>query len=630
MFKGSLLRRLSVVSDVSQALQEVDEEDENRNRPKKMSIISPFNNMTVSTFHDSKNEPSKVTSTRKFPSKGYHHQENCFSSKQHRNKIGKNLLQSKAFQILILVSTLIALFGTDVFTAFIPSENGMLIEALLFGIMILFTFELFVNILCTDRYIGSFFFWIDFIGLLSLLPDIGFLWVLIVQEETNNDQIAILRAGRIIRTGTRTTRALRFLKLLRFARMMRLFRVFRFVRSYILRRELSRNSSVSQQAPSKLGLRLADSLGKRVIVGMIILLFAVPNLDVFVPNTSGMDGLTMLEVLANHSSDVAAVDYTVEQYISSQPSMKILVVSGQTFLNVSTDGARSLELAATDYSYAVFDLTDIVEEQAVLNILLTLLLIILIGLSSLLFNRDVSKAVVQPIIKTTKVIRKLAKTLFLLSKSDWDEDVDDTELLEGDFIETIVSQLNRFFTTDAKTEPIKEKRRGTIVPADIPDIDEMAEEFVIDSPRALIKESRIKCMASFDNFFEDVQARQFFKVFLTSEYAVESLLFILAVDQYKLMFESLKLLHDEIVNLYVLETSVAQVNISDTKRGNLLAQDPEKLTVDRFEESRIEIFKQLERDNYPRFKKSELAKELINMKKARLKEYLILKNENEK
>ena len=91
-------------------------------------------------------------------------------------------------------------------------------------------------------------------------------------------------------------------------------------------------------------------------------------------------------------------------------------------------------------------------QQAVFNILLTSLLIFLLAASSYLFNVDVRESVVKPIERTTRVIKKLAHTLFLLSHDDEMGDGDDNdetaELFEGQFIDNITERLNTFFNVD--------------------------------------------------------------------------------------------------------------------------------------------------------------------------------------
>ena len=57
----------------------------------------------------------------------------------------------------------------------------------------------------------------------------------------------------------------------------------------------------------------------------------------------------------------------------------------------------------------------------------------------------------KPIEKTTRVIRRLAATLFLLSKEDAEQDQgEDFDVLETDFVEKVVAQLNTFFSVGKK------------------------------------------------------------------------------------------------------------------------------------------------------------------------------------
>ncbi len=50
-------------------------------------------------------------------------------------------------------------------------------------------------------------------------------------------------------------------------------------------------------------------------------------------------------------------------------------------------------------------------------------------------------------------------------------------------------------------------------------------------------------------------------------------------------------------------------------------QGPHAPHMDDFDEARTEMFKQLERDNFPRFLKSDLCRKFVDLKKVELKEY---------
>ena len=130
----------------------------------------------------------------------------------------------------------------------------------------------------------------------------------------------------------------------------------------------------------------------------------------------------------------------------------------------------------------------------------------------------------EPIERTTRVIRKLATTLFVLSHEELnDEEID---LMESRFIERVVEQLNTFFSVDSKA------RKSTVVKVS-PGIEETAD-IIPASPEMSgkvkemlnsIPDERISELGSLDALWKDQQGLQYFKVFLTSEFALESFSF---------------------------------------------------------------------------------------------------------
>ena len=95
-----------------------------------------------------------------------------------------------------------------------------------------------------------------------------------------------------------------------------------------------------------------------------------------------------------------------------------------------------------------------------------------------------------------------------------------------------------------------------------------------------IPESRIQCLKNMSNLWCDAQALQYFKVFLSAEFAVESLLFIVAVDQFKAAWKNVQKNAAEIVEKFVHEKAEHQVNIPDSERSEIMKISNDKLQCD--------------------------------------------------
>lgn len=543
------------------------------------------------------------------------------------------VLDCPLVQGLIACATLCALFGPDFFLLYAQPNSDKALDALLCVTLIIFLVELVLSMKFRKGYVFSFFFWLDFVALISLLPDISFIWDAITSSDEDQENLAILRAGRMFRAGTRTSRALRLLRVVRFARVLRIFRLLRLLRFYMTRKYLPQKGEAIVRAPNKLGLRLADLLGKRVIIGTILLLLVMPYLEVHTTDSSPEDGFIMVQRAYNMSDpDLELGDTFLEMYKSQQQEFLLEVkIKGEVKYRNDTLYLSSWEKYRTrmytdDNNYAELDETIVEQQQARLNIVMTFLLVFLMGLSSFFFNRDVQRNVVRPIHKTTTVVRKLARTLYLLSQEDDDENSkkDDENLLESHFIDTVMDQLITFFNVDEKghEKHLSDNKSGKIHPSsrnhDVDSVLFVEEDPGVQQAISRIDDEKIESLKSFDSMFADKQSLQFFKVFLTSEFAVESLLFVEQVDVYKDRWAFINRIHGQMIHRYIDESAQFQVNINDSQRSKLLAFDGRAYAEDLYDEARKEIYKQLERDNFPRFLKSIHAENLRKFKKTLL------------
>ena len=100
------------------------------------------------------------------------------SKKARRNPGLFTYVQGASFQVIVMISTIIALFGPDLINAAFPIPVGDL-DSIHGGIMVVvmavFTFEMLVLMCCSPKgkpYTWSFYFWLDLIGTLSLIPDL--------------------------------------------------------------------------------------------------------------------------------------------------------------------------------------------------------------------------------------------------------------------------------------------------------------------------------------------------------------------------------------------------------------------------------------------------------------------------
>ena len=118
-------------------------------------------------------------------------------------------------QAVLGVFLIVALFLTDIWVlARVESAGDVVLDAILFVILLTFAFEVVVQCLCEDNYLGGFFFWMDILGTVSLVLDVSFLLGDVLNDLTANvPSGAVLRAARAAKLGAKAGRLTRIIKL---------------------------------------------------------------------------------------------------------------------------------------------------------------------------------------------------------------------------------------------------------------------------------------------------------------------------------------------------------------------------------------------------------------------------------
>lgn len=88
----------------------------------------------------------------------------------------REFIEGKYITVLMALTTIFALFGDDLRLWFTTKDADPYFYAGLSISFVLFTVEILINSCVVDDFKYSFFFWLDIIATLSLIPDIG--WVI--------------------------------------------------------------------------------------------------------------------------------------------------------------------------------------------------------------------------------------------------------------------------------------------------------------------------------------------------------------------------------------------------------------------------------------------------------------------
>ena len=87
-------------------------------------------------------------------------------------KILGQIAKSNIFSAILMVFTIYALFADDMRILLFTKENDQTFDIIALTAMGIFSVEIFLNILCQEKYFNSFFFYLDVISTLSLLFDV--------------------------------------------------------------------------------------------------------------------------------------------------------------------------------------------------------------------------------------------------------------------------------------------------------------------------------------------------------------------------------------------------------------------------------------------------------------------------
>ena len=442
--------------------------------------------------------------------------------------------------------TVWSLFGDDLRLMMTDADADIGFVIMVWICLVSFGVEVLLSVFAMDDYLGQFYFWLDLVATLSLLADIPAFMKAVGMDPcdgvdsygTQFDQAlssgntqgsrdvadaGFAKAGRASRAATKAGRIVRIIRLIR---LVKIFKSFEITRQRKERREslikLKRDSLAKQnllaepegqgtaanerdddehslshfeESKSRVGQKLSDLTTKRVIVGVLLMLFLLPVFSVDLYTVGEREefmegGLTMAHETfvngVNGGEGSRGFYQSVNQYHAGTKGMYRLVVNGTDFSDdnnlafILNDQAhkrlRCTEFAYTTYSsqlpdessgfsFAFFDLQKESRVQALLNIMRTLFVCVILTVGAVLFSKDTNVLVLRPLDRMVSKIQAMSDNpLTQFDISDDEEDQMETRLLENS-ISRICSLLAVGFG-DAGSEIIAEnmKRGGAIDP----------------------------------------------------------------------------------------------------------------------------------------------------------------------
>jgi hypothetical protein len=288
-------------------------------------------------------------------------------------------------------------------------------------------------------YLFSFFWFLDFIAILTLFVDIPFI----------GKPIGLYGVSNSVSGGSNYAKAGRVVRLVRLVRLVKLYKVAaerrlraqqdaelaELVRVGVIKYEdVAKQRALNSQGNSRLGDQLSESTTRRVIIMILIMIIILPLLLYF-PDNQGREFATrMVQNFNTDASQNAATQQVVldtflssmqqnynnryVDYLDVQPYAPLGPDSPYVYFKSNLDGVRknaqvmeslSDTISGDDYyTRVVFNVTSLVRQSATFSILMTIFVAIMMIGGSLVFTNDAQRLVIAPIERMMNMVEAVA------------------------------------------------------------------------------------------------------------------------------------------------------------------------------------------------------------------------------
>lgn len=209
------------------------------------------------------------------------------------------------YQLMSMALLMLSLFLAVSFTCGnVPDSENDALYALLIVIFSIFLCEVIILCVVQDKYLFSFFFWMDCLGTLSILLDVGWITKSFISHNGSDGSSArVLRATRAAKLGARYGRLMRLLKILRF---------FKYV-PCLSKKEEQQEPTMS--AVRRVSNELSLLLAQRVAGLVMLLVIVIPFLQFQQTDYSFNAWINSLKSLAKNETTTAYdINYAAAQF----------------------------------------------------------------------------------------------------------------------------------------------------------------------------------------------------------------------------------------------------------------------------------------------------------------------------
>jgi len=369
-----------------------------------------------------------------------------------------------SYDDFMMVITIFVLFGDDVRILSFPPSADATFSVLSNISFFLFIIELILNAwaksdfskvsfskggMCKGKvkgYMFSFFFWLDFLAILSMIPDLKWFGGTIIPSNLGS------KTGRAGKIGAKTARVVRM------ARLVRLVKLYKITSQRLKESKMQKDlkrifdsgnfeledieeyiDKFNNQKQSKVGAELSDIITRRVIVAVLLMLCVVPllsyspitddaleatdflhNVNIFSgENCDALVGATNkykeFMMTVNGESDDFYHQYLVSLDITPDRCDSALDFKNNTILTALRPESIKYVTSPTqiyegvEHSVsATFNIQPFLEEESLATIYLTMFVIFMLVSLSAQFTGDAQKLVLEPIESMMEMVNMVA------------------------------------------------------------------------------------------------------------------------------------------------------------------------------------------------------------------------------
>ena len=334
-----------------------------------------------------------------------------------------NALNEPGPQLFLGALLMLTLFMADSWVlGNAPDSSNDSLYGVLLAIFIIFSIECITLSIVQEGYFPYFFFWMDLVGTVSIILDIGWIAHLFLPSGAMNASGSVLRATRAAKLGARYGRLLRLLRLLKFVRFLPCFKT-----------GLSDDFEPTMSAIKRVSEQLSARLSLRTAALVMIMVIVVPFLSYENKDYSPNAWVTHMKMVAKDEStalyDIVNVARKCRNFYLPKDSkvLHIKIESPQIkepFV-VDYDTRRILRASnilmypsdyfvyknMTEVYYNVelkMDMTIHNQSVAMFSILLIVLVIIVLFVFTAAYSQAVNELVVRPLEKMMTTLRSSA------------------------------------------------------------------------------------------------------------------------------------------------------------------------------------------------------------------------------